>query len=85
MADTMESLGDYAASLGKIYKKTVNNKLILPQNFINQIDYYHEKITMSLENLEKITMNPDMQEIIMKKKSARIYPLLSNLSTPLKM
>lgn len=85
LADTMESLGDYAASLGKIYKKTINNKLILPENFINQIDYYHEKIAMSLENLEKITMNPNIQEIINEKKYVRISPLLSNLSTPSKM
>ncbi|WP_319200154.1 Na/Pi cotransporter family protein [uncultured Ilyobacter sp.] len=84
LADTMESLGDYAASLGKIYKKTVNNKLILPQNFINQIDYYHEKITMSLENLEKITMNPDMQEIINEKKICQDISTALQFVDPLK-
>ena len=84
LADTMESLGDYAASLGKIYKKTINNKLILPENFINQIDYYHEKIAMSLENLEKITMNPNMQEIINEKKICQDISTALQFVDPLK-
>ncbi len=68
LADTMESLGDYGASLGKIYKKSANNKLTLPQNFINQIDFYHGQIISSLDNLEKITLNPAIQEVIKEKK-----------------
>ncbi|ADO84536.1 Na/Pi cotransporter family protein [Ilyobacter polytropus] len=84
LADTMESLGDYAASLGKIYKKTINNKLILPENFINQIDYYHEKIAMSLENLEKITMNPNIQEIINEKKICQDISTALQFVDPLK-
>ncbi|WP_320048040.1 Na/Pi cotransporter family protein [uncultured Ilyobacter sp.] len=84
LADTMESLGDYAASLGKIYKKTINNKLVLPQNFINQIDFYHEKIIVSLENLEKITMNPNMQEIINEKKICQDTATALEFVDPLK-
>lgn len=60
LADTVESLGDYRASLGKI-KKTVNNNLVLTKNFTSRIDFYHEKILLSLENLERIIMNPNMQ------------------------
>ena len=84
LADTMESLGDYAASLGKIYKKTVNNKLVLPENFINQIDFYHEKIILSLENLEEITMNPNMQEIINEKKICKDIAAALEFVDPLK-
>ncbi|WP_319372242.1 Na/Pi cotransporter family protein [uncultured Ilyobacter sp.] len=68
LADTMESLGDYGASLGKIYKKAMNKKLILPENFTKQVDFYHEKIILSLENLEKIALKPDIKDIIREKK-----------------
>jgi phosphate:Na+ symporter len=77
LADTMESLGDYGASLGKIYKKSANNKLTLPENFISQIDFYHGQIISSLDNLEKITLKPDIQEVIKEKK------ICQNLATAL--
>ncbi len=71
LADTMESLGDYGASLGKIYKKTKNNQLILPENFINQIDFYHERVILSLVNLEEITLHPDIKKIMNEKKACQ--------------
>lgn len=71
LADTMESLGDYGASLGKIYTKTKNNELILPENFIKQIDFYHGRVILSLENLEEITLHPDIEKIMEEKKACQ--------------
>lgn len=71
LADTMESLGDYGASLGKIYTKTQNNKFVLSEIFTKQIESYHQRVMLSLKSLQEITLHPDIKKITEEKKACQ--------------
>ena len=63
IADEIESMGDYGASLAKVYIKLINSKVSIKTEGIYDIEVYHRLLENHLRHLKKVVLEGKYQEL----------------------
>jgi len=63
IADEVESMGDYGASLGKVYIKLINSNTTISQKGQGEISLYHKLLVKHLVNLKDIISQAEYSKL----------------------